>query len=230
MEGTMSRTASIVLLLVVASAASADTRRKEVWEWTVEERLAARFDLGSRQARVDEHARSVREKRPTRPGGNSVESLPLPFDSLRGNATPELLLASEIFGEFVRVAYAFDDDVASQIRLDAERRAALAGLPPTFMVALGDAVRDYAETERGVRELRERLNRGAGAETEQLLTDLRRMEAEACRRRVSAMNALRAEYAGFDRFLYQGLAANLSFAIFEVQEPETLRRNERGCR
>ena len=56
-----------------------------------------------------------------------------PNDVIRGSSNPELLMPSEIFTTFMRVAYAYEDGTAREFRRDALNKALALGLPQDFL-------------------------------------------------------------------------------------------------
>src|SRR4051794_36431467 len=99
---------SHVVVLVVAGilpALAASSPPKPAWQWTVDERLAARFDEAARNQRVDEYV----AQRTARQGRHAALSTPAapsrPTDVIHGSAHPELLMPHEIFTLFTRAAY-----------------------------------------------------------------------------------------------------------------------------
>lgn len=150
-----------------------------------------------------------------------------PSDSLTGNETPELLLPGEIFGSFVRHALAYDDRVADEFVRDACEKGGKFGLPPDFMNVVKEETAQAVELEKRVRQIQERITKGAGNETDSLLSELEDTKTEACRARAAALGVLRQKFPQFDQFLYTAIASSIFFTS-NASEAE-LRVQEAGC-
>lgn len=86
----MRRAAALVLLAAAPAIADTPPWEKAAWLWTEEERLAARFIIGSAE----------RRSRVPRPRGQTVA-----LDYVDGGRTPELLLTHELFADLMRQAF-----------------------------------------------------------------------------------------------------------------------------
>jgi len=136
---------------------------RPVWGWSVEERLAVRFDAGAREARI-ERALAQRGEAPSagRVRSASAATNGRPTDVIRGSEHPELLLPFEIFSTFTRAAYARGDDATStDFRRDAARKAVEAGLPADFLNVLEREAHPYLVLQKREAELRDSIGRGA---------------------------------------------------------------------
>lgn len=218
----------VISALALSAATPPSAKTKPAWEWTIEERLAARSDENQRRLRV-EAASAERE-----PAGGGVHALARPTvergpaDVIRGSRNPELLLSFEILGVFTRAAYGADDVIARDFRAHAQRRASELGLPSDFLQALESAAHDFIALQRREFALREQLATGKG--NDELLTELRQVELAECRPRAAAIRTLRSKYTLlFDRFLYTVLAPGVSQEFDRPQDPAELRRKEAGC-
>lgn len=218
------------LLLAVNGVAFADAppRLKPVWQWSVEERLTARFDPNARAARL-QAARSDRDAPRIRPQGHTPEGLET-SDSFTGREHPELFLPFEIFASFTRNAYCHDDQVAEVFRRDAYEKGIRMGLPPDFLTTLRRESEELIAIQRREVELSERV--GTGGQQGNLMPELLRLRAEQCPLRAKTIRRLREIFGveTFDRFLYTAIAPNLYKSIVGgVQDAEELRAEERGC-
>ncbi|HYC89930.1 MAG TPA: hypothetical protein VEO54_12015 [Thermoanaerobaculia bacterium] len=218
---------SITIVLAVAHSLSGapPTSVKEPWEWTVEERLAARFNSSARKDRVARAAQGERNVRIA----TAAHDEPSRFDSLHGRVHPELLLPTEVFGSFVRAAFTLDDAAAEEFRKDAAGKARQFGMPPSLLRDVATVSAEYAGVEARIKQTRDRLLTSSGKDLQEGLATLRRLESEACKARFLALSELRSRYPGFDRYLYGAIAPNVFFEVYEVQHADELRRNERGC-
>lgn len=196
-----------------------DIPRKPAWEWTLEERVAARFEPAARRVRVEQHIQR----------SQNVSDEMASSDSIKGSDNPELLTPTEVLGTFVRAAYSFDDRVAQNFLNDAREKSRQFGMPTDFMDVMKKEVAETAEWERKAREIRARLTQGAGNETDILLSDLEAAETEACRTRAAALAALRKRFPDFDRYLYSSIAPGVFYTFSDSTTIERLRREEDGC-
>lgn len=209
---------ALAVLLCALVAAAGEPRAKQPWEWTTEERLAARFDEGKRQARVDRAlAGKAPQKRPT--------------DLVNGQLDLELLLPTEIVSIFVTTAYAHGKDEVAQIVIDdATARAAKQRLPDDFMVTFERELAPF--TALLAEELR-LLDRIMRSETDASVGMARVHELRAlqCGPRARAIQRLRATYGtAFDRFLYLELAPGMGSTVYNAErDANMLRREEAGC-
>ena len=190
--------------LFAAVASAQQPPPAEPWKWTLEQRVAARFDAAARAARVAESkARSA-----------SLPSLaPAPGDVLDGRAHPELFFPTEAFDHFMQVAYTFDSAVWRQglrdrspdiLRTDAEWRE------------LDEIVAPYAASLRRERDLLRSEDRANRLQRREIEAELASLRASSCSLRRDAFRAARARFGKepFDRFLYsiglEGFAATYS--------------------
>ncbi len=231
----MKRRLVLIGLVLVASvtvypAPKEATKAKAPWQWTTDERIAARFDDTARKLRVDaalaeRHAASAKE-------GTRATAIPAteyhPADVIRGARNPELLLSFEILGIFTRAAYSEDDDVARDVRTHATSNAIALGLPPDFLSTLEGDAHEFILLQRHEFELRRKLATGRG--NSDVIAELKNVEIAECRPRAAAIRSLRAKFhAQFDRFLYTVIAPGVFEDFERPQNPAELRRQEEGC-
>jgi hypothetical protein len=188
------------------------------WEWTIEQRLAARKVAADRKHRVDELLATSAAR----------AKAPRPYDHLQGSIRSELLLPTEVMDVLIDVLAA-DDERAAQTRADAMKQAAFLDLPPEFFPAfekaLADAIATYREQERMFRMYPPgTVVSGKAAER------LNRLQQDTCRARWQAIQTLRATYGkAFDRFLYVVIAPKVRKTYLVPMTSDRLRDEERGC-
>lgn len=217
---------AIVLALTLTTNTSSVVHQKQPWEWTTEERIAARTDPEARRQRVVA-AQARRDKRGA--AETNATALPPTLDDLSGRDHPELFLPSELLMMFVATAYAYDDDFAHGMREDAARAAAKIGLPADFMDVFE---RETAVTAQLQAEEFQRVDRGAAGDR-QAWADVLRLRAEQCPARAAAIERLRVMYGSrFDQFLYEFIARGMGTSYQSAPPPtaDELRRMEGGCR
>jgi|ERR1043165_483252 hypothetical protein len=222
-----------IAFVVVAGALpvlAATTPAKPVWQWTVDERLAARFDEAARTQRVDDYL-AQRALRNPQSAARSAPMMPRPVDVVHGTKHPELLLPHEIFTTFTRAAFEREDDTAAAIRMDAARRAVPLKLPADFLVSWRTLADRFIVLQREELQLRRTLYSGTSRNSARDAARLRDLGPLECRSRAEAMNALRAKFGTrFDQFLYEVAAPNVFRDIYEPVSVQQLRAEEEGCR
>ena len=218
----------LLALLAAAWAASAMTAppSKPIWQWTTDERLAARLDEAARIRRVAafEAQRAISHAR--------AVALPRrPADSIHGSEHPELLMPFEIFTSFTDAAYGADDDVARHVQRDATVQASKLGLPPEFLPTLRKQARAFIAMQREERTLKQQIFTGGMTDPQSGMARLRELQKSECASRAAAMRNLRARFgASFDRFLYSAIAPGVFRDDFEPISARTLRAEEDGCK
>jgi hypothetical protein len=206
---------------------------KPIWQWTTEERLAARFDEAARIRRVEafEAQRAVSHARATSSTGRAAALPRRPADSVHGSDHPELLMPFEIFTSFTEAAYGADDDVARHVQRDATAKALKLGLPPEFLPALRKQARAFIAMQREERTLEQQLFSGGMTDPQSGMARLRALQKSECASRADAMRNLRATFGlGFDKFLYSAIAPGVFRDFFEPVSAEALRAEEEGCK
>lgn len=206
---------AVLFILTLAAAVPAQTGAgKKAWEWSPEERVAARFAPRAVAARIE----AVR--------GDAAVT-----DHVSGASHPELLLPTEIVTTFTRSAYAqAEDDVARAFRAEAARKAVELGLPQDFMSAFEAEMRAFIALQAEEEALRRSLSQGT-ADVATTTAKIRRLQSEQCPLRAAAMAALRQQFGvSFDRFLYLALAPNIVQTTFNPKRTAaSLLRQEGGC-
>ena len=223
---------AITLYGVHGSAADGETvPTKKAWEWTPEERVAARFAPEALTAR--KQAFAALTGRGARAVTNS-EAGPAQSrltDYVEGATHPELLLPTEILTTFIRSAYAQgDDDVAKEFRNDAARKAAAVGLPAGFLMTLESELRAVIDLQTEEERVRAAMASGDGA-TAAARERLQWLQAEQCPLRTTAIARLRRQFgAKFDEFLYTALAPNMVQTAYNpTRNAAFFLRQEGGC-
>lgn len=206
-------------------------RNKQPWEWSVQERLAARFDAAAIQRRVD----SMLDRRHGQESGvasNAVRDQQRPTDYIDGRAHPELFLPTEILTMFIRSAYAGgEDETGDGFRIAAATNASDLGLPSDFLAVLEREAAAMIALQTEESALRDQLSDRKG-DPQTIMRELNRLESELCPVRATVLQSMRQQYGtDVDRFLYSALAPGMSRAMFgQVPDAQALRLTEQGCR
>ncbi|HEX9944271.1 MAG TPA: hypothetical protein VGG03_19850 [Thermoanaerobaculia bacterium] len=230
-----------VLLLGAVSASGAEVEqggsRKPAWKWTIDERLAARFNPEAIAARAAEQRDAEREARKKFRSGQSARAEegaqgtePEPVtDMIDGRKTPELFLPGELFDLLLNHVFPPEKGRADlqTSRSFFEERAAALGIGRDLWDRLEDAAAPY------LRLLHEdRRHRIAEANASKGEEDGIRI----CRARAQALEAAEAEFGEetFLRLLYKAVAPHTRKASLlppdYQRHAEKLRFEEGGCR
>lgn len=200
--------------------------RRAPWEWTLEERLAARFDTGlAKQRAAFARAEAAEVGAPA----TAVADDPYAVD---GRRNPELFLPAELFGQLL-------DGLAHDPNFRDVSRSVLRDGIRDFGFDEDAFWRDLARLSSGFVDLSakraalENTLRTAGpTEQRELRKQLEDLGRKLCAQRVAALaNARR--YFGqekFDRFLYTVVAPGLAVASAPSVDAAHLRFLEGGCR
>ena len=209
----------VLVLLLAQGAASAATvhLHKPAWQWTLDERLAARFDPAAQAAREAAHRDVIAH---LHLGG--------PADVLVGKEAPELYLPTELFNHLLRVGFLDLGLTGPEPRRAIEARAAPLGFTSNLWPRLEAAVSPYLE----LRSRRPKLFGtgvplgGKGLFAEQA------SQLAACRSQAEALASAKAEFGEqpFLRLLYEAVApsARLSYTVNWLSRAEA-RFIEQGC-
>ena len=207
--------------------------RKPAWQWTLAERLAARFDpaaMKARQARrLAEHEAHQAARRargvPEDPIFDHFEPSP---DSIEGKENPELFLPHELFNFLLITCFPPEGDLFSRGRI--EQRAPALGLGSDFWSRLGKISEPLLDLDSKRHKLAMEAIR-SGAEVPEVEGPYLR-----CRLRADALSAAKAEFGEevFLRLLYEAVAPSIGISGSPDQDmaelDESLRYQEGGCR
>jgi hypothetical protein len=238
---SMVLTAALVVLFGVSlqTARAAGAPRpvaKPAWEWSVDERLAKRFDPEAIQARKAQHAAEIESsdrKFRSLGGGLWKSEFETPkgqvVDTVEGTKNPELFLTWELFDHLLDMAFSGDEE-QGRWREGIEEKAAALGIGRDLWSRLGKAAAPYLEIRR--REERKAMS-GGSAQPEVEGFEMNGPAIRWCRARARAIAAARTDFGAlaFNRLLYEGVTPG--FGVTYVVRPGLavhLRRLEEGCR
>ncbi|HEV2720871.1 MAG TPA: hypothetical protein VG323_12690 [Thermoanaerobaculia bacterium] len=222
---------TLIVGAVLTLGASAP--QKPPWSWTIDERLAARFDDAARNRRIDAFVAQQAVHQAQRNVSATAATPPMgqdrPTDIVHGSDHPELLLPFEIFNVFVRAAYGSDAKTSTAIREDAARKAVALGLPPDFMMKLEKEAGRFIALRREDAQLRQLIATGKADEATR--ARLRQVETLECPSRAAAIRNLRRMFGSrFDQFLYSAIAPSVFRDLYTPTSAQTLRWQEEGCK
>jgi hypothetical protein len=201
-----------------AEAVEKMRKTKAPEDWTVEERLAVRFNPGDMQAR-------------------RAAAAPNPSDEINhisGQRNPELFLPIEVFESLLRGAFAADAQ-ASRVARSALREGLEAqGFDPeTFWPTLETIARVPIRAHREFFELGQKMGKVNAREREAISKKSGEIVAQLCAPQAAALAEARKRFGWkpFDRFLYRAVAPTLfDMSSPDPEWPAELRRREGGCR
>ncbi len=226
------------VLSMPAAAQGADVEngslRKPAWKWSLDERLAARFDPKSMAAREGERqaketelrkrwAKSVLEEKARETEPSSVQEI------IYGSKTPELLLPMELFDALLERGFPPNEEKEhlQESRVWIEERAAALGFGQDFWTRLEQAATSYLK-----------LLHEADRQPPAIQASDDKYKIGRCRARSQALESAQAEFGEepFLRLLYEAVAPNVAIARLLGRNPpdyqrysEELRFQERGC-
>jgi len=225
---------------IQAADGKTDKTPKPAWQWTLEERLAKRFDPEAMRARV---AAKVAERaaywKKLEAEGSSPLGDPEDFtdwsrrsdrDVINGRTNPELFLPLELFTYLLADAFPPGGIDASESRRTIEERAAALGFGSDLWTRLREVASPVLEIERRREELAKSnpsaIRTKEGAEMDE--TDL-----AFCRARAKAMAKAEAEFGKepFLRLLYE-VTITSTEVVYDTYEgiAEHRRYLEEGCK
>lgn len=236
------RGAALALAALLLAGAEAGAAGKPAWKWTVEERLAARFDPEARKARAErekslEQAReSIFFKDMSEDEKAALLSPKEGEDEISGRSNPELFLPSELFRHLLSLGFAPEESDPTESRRTIERRAAALGFGSDLWSRLEKVAMPVLKIER--ERFRRAMAQHGRPEAKETKEEDRgdKMNGEAiqlCRLHAQALEASKTEFGeeAFLRLLYEAVAP--SFSIKYVDEKglaDRLRSMEGGCR
>lgn len=213
-----------LLTFVTTLSASSGQAAKQPWQWTLDERLAARYDAPLAAARVAAaRGGEVSASNVT----NAAQGRPI--DVISGIRNPELLLPGEVFDYLMAMAFADDPDTRTLFREAKAKHVAAIGLPADFWDRLELIANSYLSDVRQNRDLHKKQPRAeATAERTRKITQA--LEQLKCRDRARAIADARQAFGyKFDQFLYVAIAPSLTVTTFVATPAERVREIEGGC-
>ncbi|MEA2568635.1 MAG: hypothetical protein QOI24_636 [Acidobacteriota bacterium] len=237
----MNKSVAFTLLMIstlpLIAADAVPARPKPAWEWTLEERVAKRYDPASLRDRMTREATepfgimSVPQGTIANPSPTATRYPSI----IIGARDPELFMPWELFDDVVRNAYGDDSAERVEIRAQIEQRAKEANfsLPGGFWEELGRTAKPWIDFGDRVERAGRRLRVANPIETRELRREIDKAADEACTIRFNAFNAVR-EHFGADwiaQFLYQVVAPDVRLIrAGGADDPVQMLSFEGGCR
>jgi hypothetical protein len=206
-----------MIVLNDPSTAATTTAGRLAWQWSVEERIAARCSPEAARMRV----RAV-------DSGTSAMSVGMQrthADVISGKTHPELFLPTELFEHAVRGAFLVDgwrEIYASRI--------VKAGLPSDFLPSLERINASYLPLLREQEQIRAHRSQFGPAERAVAVARLATLNTEICRARYAALTAARGRFGvALNRFLYEAVAPSITTYFDQMSDASVLTAREKGC-
>jgi len=222
----MALVACLAAGIAAAQAEHATERSKRpAWQWSLEERLAARFESEGMKARAAEAA-AGRQQVAAQFGetGDASEDQ----HSIDGRREPELFLPTELFRSFINRAFPEDGEGQAYARRRLEAGAAALGFGSDLWIRLEKAAAPYLSA-RDERYRRAMAALAVSEEPENPADD----DLAHCRALAQSLAAAKAEFGAeaLLRLLYQEVAPTLSITYnFDDETIGRLRSLEGGCK
>jgi hypothetical protein len=217
-------TIHLLLLAALCTAvpvASGQTTKKQAWEWTNAERIAARTNPALMRQRVVAHG----------PFKHSPHADPRtiwgePADVLDGQRNPELFLPEELFQQMILHGYVGDlwrDAYAAPMQK--------AGLPVDIWETLEPAIPQFIDDLQRRDDLQQKRKTVERSAWPKIQAEIAAGEPALCRHRSEALATARRLYGvALDRFLYDHIARSTGSTSTEPEDPRKLQAIAGGCR
>jgi len=191
------------------------------WKWTLEQRLAVRFDPHYRAERIAEAdvQNRMMEARIRNHAPTTATPRRAPGDVINGRDHPELLLPTELFEYFVRNLTWSDEfrrayqQQATEIRSDVDWKALLERVEP------------FAANLREERKLLDDLDHATRPDRDVVNRRIVQLRSERCSVKKAALRSVRALLGKerFNRFLYETIAPSESITYDTTHSFDELR-------
>lgn len=234
----MNRRIGAMVMLVFAAVASAFGQSaptaqaqssKAAWQWTTEERLAARTDATQASERVRRWRESAVSDSSGRRMATNAAQKGRWVDAIIGREHPELFLPHELFDSLVKRG--FVGETVETWRLIHSDDLVVAGLPADFWDRLEPLARDFIADLQETQHVLTAHPHPTAAERESANAAAEAIHPKLCRDRAAALRAARAAFGpALDQFLYTAVARGISQFSDEPESVNVLRNAEEGCR
>ena len=227
-----------ILLLGMTAAQGAEPEkgspRKPAWKWTLDERLAARFDPGAmaaRDAELQAEEEAARKRWSNLLAGEEAQMTgpPPATETIDGSKTPELFLPVELFSTLLNRGFPPGEEREGphEARSGIEARAAALGFGRDLWHGLDKVVAPY---QRLLYDVERRSPLFAASDSKSEDPKRKEVSLRLCRARAQALEAAKAEFGEetFLRLLYEAVAPNSQpIYILEPWPPDYQRHAER---
>jgi hypothetical protein len=209
-------------------------------EWTVEERLAVRFDPGDISRRRQADREQLLKTRAELPEIAAAQASPPDAgdtsNSVVGQRNPELFLPIELFDSLLKGAFP-PQSLNQQESRDSYHSVMQGALeaagfnPGSFWRDLEGIAKVPIQADKEFYKLAEMLGHAKPSERATLVKRSEEIAVSMCGPRAAALAAAREHFGkAFERFLYRGVAPTMFQLLSPDPEWENqLRRREEGC-
>jgi hypothetical protein len=204
-------------MIILSEPTAATTTGRPAWQWSIEERIAARCNPAAAQARAKGSPVSAM----------AVGGLQTAYaDVISGKTNPELFLPTELFEAVVRGAF-----LVEGWREVYAKDMAKAGLPVDFVTSLKLISASYLPLLREQQQIRTRRSGMGPGDHAVAVARLAALDIDMCRARYAALTATRARFGiALDRFLYGPVARSRVMYFDDLSNAAALTAREKGCR
>lgn len=223
------RVVMVSVMAVSLPTLGAEQRAKPAWEWTVEERIAARTNPELARERARDGAR----RNPASTAAVEGKRRAPVVDNFNGKTHPELFLPHQVFDQLVKLAFTGDARASEIVQSGFASRVREHGLPNDFWERLRVISAVYVADENALTDALARVRRESGARRQRAEQTLAITRDQVCRSRADALAEARRVFGRerFDRFLYEAVAPGMFSTAFKtLPKAELLRKTEEGCR
>ena len=201
------------LAFVISTAA--ETHNRQPWDFSDDERIAARISDEAAAERLRNSADITSQR--------TREAKAVPFDVINGRRDAHLFLRFEIFDHMERMAFAEDATTREAYRQSLEADRIRLGLPSDIWVKLAVASAAYLADSRRQRDITLRLS-GTDSATVRVVNKM------LCQDRFSALTESDRQFGpAFSQFLYSAVAKDITRVVLKKPDPAQLREIARGC-
>lgn len=219
---------ALAWLFGMAASSPAQTqptvRSKAPEDWTIEERLEARFDPVAMKARREAHAKDV---------GPPFEDLPDDPDEcfVDGSKNPELYLPWEMFTYLLTRAFSSNPEHNQLFRESLAAEAEALGIGRRLWPTLEAIIPEILHVRALAKENGQKLLAATGVSRRSFEAEDEALGKRACALRRDALQTARGALGEktFDRFLYRAVAPWMMTGMRFSEWREQLRFVEEGC-
>lgn len=214
-------------------------RTKPPEEWTIEERLAVRFDPGDIEKRVQAERTQLMENRVSDPVTQAARtaaqssSYRKSSNAIVGSRNPELFLPTEVFDMFISMAFSPDLDFRRGSRAQFEPGLRAAGLnPDSFWSDLETIAAPTIRGHIGLAELNLQIAPATAKARAGIGKRMTEVYAGLCGPRATDLAKARKYFGArvFDRFLYRTVAPGMFRTTLPgIAMSDQLRAIDGGC-
>jgi|GEM_PF-6253519 len=217
---------AVLLSVSPALRAQSEPPEKAPWQWTLEERIAARYNPERMRERVERGARQAAKQDYEVPPGQQTIS---------GHEEPEQFLPTEVMSELLYTVFGSNREARQIWRRVFEERLAAAGvkLPADFYRDLSILANEHLGRLHRARQKAQELPNLKGNERAKALKEIQALQQGGCERTFELLTQARALFGQktFDEILYVGIAVGKwQTFVYKPGDEARARHIEEGCK